>query len=1019
MSIEQNTIKENKNFFLRTWLRIKTSEYTYLAAAFLLPFVIMAGVFACMEFHPFGNSSILTLDFQAQYIYYYEEIRNLLVHGGSWLYSWKRTLGGEFMGIVAYYMGSPFNLLLALFPKKNIVDAVTFIQLCKIGTMGLNFGIYLHKTRKLGQMRTLALSMMYALCAYSVVQTIDPMWLDALVFLPLLILGTESLIRKKKVVLYIISLSLIFISNYYMGYMCGIFTFLYFCYYYYTIRPEIYKGEKRFFRTAGFKTFMRFVLSTVLALGISAFMLYGAWYSLGFGKIGFASTDFSLSLRFDYLDLVIKLLPGTYDSVNRAGEPMIYCGALALMCLPLFYLSKSIPKRQKIAATAMLAALVISFTVNTVDLVWHGFSTPNWLNYRYSYVFSFFILTMAADAIKGLGKIKLSHIVVAGVSFSVLVLIIQKLHINFQQGDKSVPLSSAGCIMFSLIVIALYTVILKFIRDKKTTEAAAFVLAAVVCVEMFVASLLSVVGVQNEVGVTKYNNYLDSNGQEVYSSYNGSVQRIQNVVDKILESDKTFYRMESTVYRKNGGVNEPMAYGFNGISHSTSTLNANIIRMMARMGYSSDSHWTKYLGGTPVSDALLGIKYVITKNDTLDGNIFKIAAQGEEGYQIVKSDNIIYAMQNTKALSVAYGVSENVISDMNELTYPPYISGIDYQDRLLKSMLSESGVSGEVLKGITASMSSENCTRSTFNQTHKFTVDGEEKEIQNPYYCFEKKQDGGKALLDFTMPADGPVYFHFTAANFGKTFKVYVKKNNESAKFVSDYFGLETSCIMKLGDFKKGDTVTVELRLNDDALYISKESKYFFYYIDYTALTEAFDQLSSAEMLIEDYGNDYLKGTIDQPTGQQLIFTSIPYDAGWNVYIDGEKAETLMVCDSLLAVKSTAGYHDIEFRYMPKGYIAAIILTVISALLMICFIIFVKVEKVRRFVYAKLGKKYVPYGVSGDMIFPTENVPDEPDVSEEISPLAGMIEEPTEPESTTAETEETAVENSENTEENK
>ena len=53
------------------------------------------------------------------------------------------------------------------------------------------------------------------------------------------------------------------------------------------------------------------------------------------------------------------------------------------------------------------------------------------------------------------------------------------------------------------------------------------------------------------------------------------------------------------------------------------------------------------------------------------------------------------------------------------------------------------------------------------------------------------------------------------------------------------------------------------------------------------------------------------------------------------------------------------------------------------------------------------------------MIFPTENVPDEPDVSEEISPLAGMIEEPTEPESTTAETEETAVENSENTEENK
>ncbi len=988
MSIEQNTIKENKNFFVRTWLRIKNSEYTYLASAFLLPFVIMAGAFACMEFHPFGNSSILTLDFQAQYIYYYEKIRDLLVNGGSWLYSWQRTLGGEFMGIVAYYMGSPFNLLLVLFPKKNIVDAVTFIQLCKIGTMGLNFGFYLHKTRKLGQMRTIALSMMYALCAFSVIQTIDPMWLDAVVFLPLLILGTESLIRKKKVVLYIVSLSVIFISNYYMGYMCGIFTFLYFCYYYYTVRPEIYKGEKRFFRSVGFKTFMRFAFSTLLAIGLSSFMLYAAWYSLGFGKMGWLNVDFSFKLRFDYLDLFINMLPGSYTSLNRGGQPEIYCGAVALMCIPIFYLSKSIPKRQKIAATGLLLALISSFTINTLDLVWHGFAEPNWLNYRYAYVFSFFVLTMAADALKGIRKVKLSYIIATGISYSVLVLIIQKLKVTFQQGDNTITLSSLRCIMFSLIVFFIYTFVLKSLRDNKKAESAAFTLAAVVCIEMFVGSLLNAVSVQEEVGVTRYANYLDSNGNEVYSSYTGGIIRTQSVVDKILDSDKTFYRMESTVYRCN--VNEPMALGYNGISHSTSTLNANVIRMMARMGYSSDSHWTKYLGGTPVSDALFGIKYVITKNDTLDGNIFKIAAQGEEGYQIVKSGNIIYAMQNTKALSVAYGVSENVIDDMNELTYPPYISGLDYQNRLIKSMLSESGVTGDVLKGITASISATDCSRSTFNQTHKYNVGDEEKEAINPYYCFEKTGNDPKAKLDFTAPADGPIYFHFTAANFGKTFSVYVKKNNGATSFVSDYFGNETKRIMKLGDFKEGDRVTVELRLKDDALYLSKESKYFFYYIDYTALDEAFDQLSAAEMYVEDYGNDYLKGTIDLPAGQELIFTSIPYDAGWNVYIDGEKAETLMVCDSLLAVKSTAGYHDIEFRYMPKGYVLAMIITAISLVVFICFIIFIKVDKVRRFVYKLAGKKYAPYGASGDMIFITEDVADDDDVPA----TAGMIKEP-------------------------
>ena len=104
---------------------------------------------------------------------------------------------------------------------------------------------------------------------------------------------------------------------------------------------------------------------------------------------------------------------------------------------------------------------------------------------------------------------------------------------------------------------------------------------------------------------------------------------------------------------------------------------------------------------------------------------------------------------------------------------------------------------------------------------------------------------------------------------------------------------------------------------------------------------------------------------------------------------------------------------------MPKGYVAAIILTVVSVLIMICFIIFVKVEKVRRFVCAKLGKEYAPYGVSGDMIFPTENVPDEPDVSEEKAPAVNMTKEPAETESTAVETEETAAENSDDTEENK
>ena len=71
----------------------------YLIAAFFIPFMIMLAVYICMEKHPFGNNSILTLDMQAQYVYYFEALRRLLTEGGSWLYSWERTLGGEMMGL--------------------------------------------------------------------------------------------------------------------------------------------------------------------------------------------------------------------------------------------------------------------------------------------------------------------------------------------------------------------------------------------------------------------------------------------------------------------------------------------------------------------------------------------------------------------------------------------------------------------------------------------------------------------------------------------------------------------------------------------------------------------------------------------------------------------------------------------------------------------------------------------------------------------------------------------------------
>ena len=910
---------------------LKDSEYLFLCAAFFLPFVIMMGVYACLEMHPFGNNSVLMLDIQAQYIYYYEEIRSLLTEGGSFLYSWKRTLGGEFMGIVAYYGASPYNLIFALFPKSMIADALMFINLMKIGSMGLTFGIYIHKTRRPGEMKTLALSTMYALCAYAVVQTLDPMWLDAVVLLPLVILGLEALINEKKIILYISSLTLVFIANYYIGYMTGIFTFIYFVYYYLSHREEIIEKHplpkggffKKVFGAHGVGTCARFAFGTLIALMIAAFMLIAALYSLSFGKNDFQVTNWAFALRFDLIEIFNKMLIGSYDTVRPEGLPMIYSGVLCLLGLPMFYMAPSVKPAKKIGATAVLTVLVLSFLINPMDLVWHGFNFPNWLNYRYSFVFSFFVITLVADAICDAERIKMDKVAGAAGVIIALIAVVQtlKYHINPDQGQfASASTKTLTSILLSVLFIIAYAIVMYLISNKKLESTGSFMLAALVCVEMFAGAITNVGDAMRDVGIVPYGSVETENGLDDFSSYNAAINRIQHVVDEITKNDTSFYRMESKVYRRAGGENESMAFGFNGIAHSTSTLNTNVIRLMNNLGYASQSHWTKYLGGTPFTDALLGIKYVVTKDDLLDRKYYTEAYSAPEYAEYATPISTIYAMENEQALPIAYGVSKNVLTKLTKTSLPNYYTASETINDMVESFLWDTDFDSDVYGVIKAIDDYEGIEKSNFSQACKYVDEnGEEKTIAVPYICY--KTTGAKPTIIYSIiaQADAPIYAHFPMDNFGKACDIYV-----NGSFVCTY---DSAQIVKLGEFTKGEKVTVKLRLYNvggidyDNIYFAEASSYYFFYPKYDAQMDALSRLQSAAINVEKFSNTMIKGTINLPEGQELILTTIPYDEGWNCYIDGKKVEGTRALGSLLAIESTAGEHEIELRYMPKCYV--------------------------------------------------------------------------------------------------
>ena len=170
MNSEKLEVKRSERsfpaFFRNVQKKISSSPASYLFYCFLVPAVIMYLIYLAMEIHPFGDGTVLVLDLNGQYVYFFEALRNCVRGDGSLLYSFFRALGGEFVGIYAYYLASPLSYLVALFPAERIQEALLVIILLKTGLCGYTFGFYLHKhTAHPNKVMTVAFAAMYALCS--------------------------------------------------------------------------------------------------------------------------------------------------------------------------------------------------------------------------------------------------------------------------------------------------------------------------------------------------------------------------------------------------------------------------------------------------------------------------------------------------------------------------------------------------------------------------------------------------------------------------------------------------------------------------------------------------------------------------------------------------------------------------------------------------------------------------------------------------------------------------------------
>lgn len=900
----------------------KKHSKLHLLWAFLIPFGIMLGIYAALGTYPFGTSSVLVLDLNGQYVYFFEALRDAVWGDGSLFYSFSRAMGGEFLGMYAYYLASPLSYIVALFPKGMILEALYLMLILKCGLSGLTFCYYVNENKLTkNKPAQVMFSCMYALSAYGIVMQHNTMWFDNVILLPIVALGIEKLIKERKYKMFTISLSLCVLSNFYIGYMVCIFTFIYFFFYYFSrSKTEINPlGEKYHF----VRSISRVGIFSAIAIAISACILLPALYSLTLGKNNFSDPNYVPVQKFDFLDLFSMMFPGSYDTVRPEGLPLIYCGLPAIIFLPLFFISKHFSRREKIASASLILFFVISFNMSTLDMVWHGMQRPNWLNYRYSFMLCFFILLLGIKVFNKIKTIKKNTVIAICAAAAILLFIMQKMEYD--------NLPDFGCVWFSLIFLFIYAIGIPTVSKSKYKITSTMILCVFVCLELFICGLLNLVALDDDVVISSYTSYHDN-----------FLTKIRPIVEDVQESDQSFYRMEKNKHRK---VNDPMALGMRGFSNSTSTLNEDSITFLAKMGLASKSHWTKYLGATPVFDSMFGVKYLVAEKT--DKTVSPL-------YEVYKTDteNGYIAYKNPYALPIAYTVNSDikdvVLVDPNDAlgendkkvpipegyinTDSPFIR----YNEIITAMLGADETI-EVFKPI-----DQVTITPGVNTTEAIgTVAGHKKYTMND----SKKQS--TLTFKFTTPGDYE-YFCYFPSDYTRE----VKLSLNSTSF-GTYYGNETYRIVNLGSFESDSTIDLTMTLTKSDLYILAHVDYF-YYLDTEVFKDVMTKLSRGGFEIESFTEDSFKGTITATNDATTVFTTIPFDKGWQVYVDGKKVEINETLDALISFDVTPGTHSIEMFYRSDAMVNGAIITAIGLLIFILIIVF---EKKLAIMYHKIMPK--------------------------------------------------------------
>lgn len=829
--------------------------------------------------------------------------------------------GSDILTTLHYYViGDPLTLLSVFVPASKTEALYAFLIFLRIYLAGIAFSRYsfYHKNSK---QATFMGTMIYIFAGWTIYAAMKhPYFSNPMIYLPLILLGIDKIYKKQKPYVFIWSVSLAGLSNFYFFYMLGIFMVLYAIFRYFDLFAD--RSIKNIGKWLGV-----FAVYSVIAVLIAAVILLPVILPV-FGTDRFKAENY-VPLFYDriYYEKYLGCL---------IGENMIQWGVAGYTAVSLAGVFVLFSKKKKY--TALKAGFVLLNVFLLLPYAGHVLNGLSYVSNRWIWAYGMLIAYIFVKIYPELFALTLTE------KRKVFVMLLIYCILALLPEAARTQRNLMAMVLLSLSTFTVLSFGNIFTRERNLTVMVAGFLIAGILFNM---------------------HYQYSYEKDYLSEFTDSgeaLEKLETGVDRAVLStdDPSVYRYDQM--DTNSSENSSMQMGTNSTAYYFSVASSSIANFFDEMYLNTpwEQHYNN-LDGRTILDRLASVKYFVVKKgkeSDLPYGYSRLSGEAE------KNGKTYLAYADEDALPLGY-------------TYDSWISREDY-DKMTVTEKQQALLQGVVLDD---SFLPETETHFNDREVSYYTSEGKGCRLKNGKVVvtqenaqlklvFEGEENAETYLITEGLDYEGlspremisdKKWSKMTTYEQNKLLEEnsnwrYWKESQKASIQIGGRFLKKTiqiftdkynaysgkhNFLCNTGYSEKGRH-TITLTFENTGVYSFDSLKIYC-----QPMTEIDSQTSKlGEEVLTDVkiGNNEINGKISLSDTKALVL-SIPYSEGWTAYVDGEETELKEANTMYMALELPKGDHEIHLVYCTPYLRTGLCLTCIGVL---CYIVLVLINRKKK-----------------------------------------------------------------------